>query len=77
MILADGLRLSCTGLGIGLLVTAALTRFLKSFLYGVRAFDPFTFTFVSALILVVAVIACLTPAWRAASVDPLHALRHQ
>lgn len=77
MILADGLRLCCTGLGIGLLLTATLTQFLKSFLYGVRAIDPFTFTFVSALVLMIAIIACFTPAWRAASVDPLHALRHQ
>jgi len=77
MVLVDGLKLSCTGLGIGFLAATALSQLMKSFLYGVSAFDPLTLTFVSALILLVATMACFTPAWRAASVDPLHALRSQ
>ncbi len=77
MVLADGFRLSCAGLGIGLLAATALSRLIESFLYGVSAFDPLTITSVSAIILLVAMAACLMPAWRAASVDPLHALRCQ
>ena len=54
-----------------------VTRFLSTFLYGVRPSDPLTFAAVSALLAGVALLACYIPARRAARVDPLVALRHE
>jgi ABC-type antimicrobial peptide transport system permease subunit len=50
-------------------------RLLSGFLYGVAAFDKLTFVLVPFVIVAVAVVACVVPARRAASVDPLAALR--
>jgi ABC-type antimicrobial peptide transport system permease subunit len=72
-----GLKLTSAGLAIGVCLALALTRAVASFLYGVRAVDPITFIAVPAFIIAVAVIACIAPAWRAACVDPVSALRRQ
>jgi ABC-type antimicrobial peptide transport system permease subunit len=65
--------------GIGVLVGlgAALTgvRFLSAFLYGISPHDALTFIAVAIVIVTIAAIACLVPAYRAAKVDPLAALR--
>jgi putative ABC transport system permease protein len=60
---------------VGLAASAALTRLLSKFLYGVTATDPGTFLAVSALLVGVAFLAGYFPARRAAGVDPLTALR--
>jgi ABC-type lipoprotein release transport system permease subunit len=54
-----------------------LTRVLTSLLYGVTPFDALTFALVPALLASVALIACLIPAGRAATVDPVVALREE
>jgi predicted permease len=77
MILRQGLELTLTGLMLGLASALALTRVLASSLYGVTAFDPITFATVPALLLLVTVAACLIPARRAASVDPMRTLRYE
>jgi ABC-type antimicrobial peptide transport system permease subunit len=77
MIVRYGLTLTFMGLIFGLGVSFALTRTLTSFLYGVSASDPVTFTLVPALTSAIAIAASLVPAWRAACVDPVSALRHQ
>ena len=77
LVLADGMRLPCTGLGIGLAAAFGLTRVLEHLLFGVRATDPITFAGVAALLVVVAFVACWLPARRAARVDPIVALRAQ
>jgi predicted permease len=77
MILWQGLKLSFLGLLIGLLGALALTRVLTSWLYGVSALDPLTFAAVLALLLFITVTACLVPARRAASVDPMRCLRYE
>jgi predicted permease len=75
MVVRYGLTLTSAGLVIGLSVALLLTRALATFLYGVRPVDPVTFIAVPALTIAVAVIACIAPAWRAACVDPVTALR--
>jgi putative ABC transport system permease protein len=63
------------GIAIGLAAAVALSRFLSSLLFGVRAADPATYVAVAAALLAVAVAACWVPASRAMRVDPLVALR--
>ena len=77
MVALYGLKLTSAGLVIGVCLALAFTRAVASFLYGVRAVDPMTFIAVAALIIGVAVIACIAPAWRAAGIDPVSALRRQ
>jgi putative ABC transport system permease protein len=75
MILGEALRLALAGVGLGLLAAIALTRAIKSLLYGVGAIEPLTFASVSALLALVALVACYLPARRAAKTDPMVALR--
>jgi predicted permease len=77
LVLAQGLRPTCVGLIAGLAGAAALMRTLKSVLFEVAATDWITFASAAALLMLVAVIACVVPAWRAASVDPVQALRSE
>ena len=77
LILLQGLRLIAAGVLIGLLGSYALTRFLASQISGVSPTDPRTFAAVLMLVTIVGLAACLFPAQRAASVDPLVALRHE
>jgi putative ABC transport system permease protein len=77
MVVLYGLKLTSAGLAIGVCLSLALTRVVASFLYGVGAVDPVTFTAVPALVIAVAVAACITPAWSAACIDPVSALRQQ
>jgi predicted permease len=75
MMLADGLRPALAGLGFGLAGSVAAVRFLQSTLYQTRALDPAIYASVTATLLMVAVLACLVPAWRASRMDPTQALR--
>jgi ABC-type antimicrobial peptide transport system permease subunit len=75
LILRNAAVLVGAGLVIGLAFTWAATRTLKSFLFGVSEHDPFTVVIVSALLIVCGLIAALIPARRAASIDPMQALR--
>jgi putative ABC transport system permease protein len=75
LMLGDGLRPALYGLVLGLAVSAGAVRLIQSMLYGTRPFDPAIFAAVAATLLVVAVFACLVPAWRASRIDPMQALR--
>jgi predicted permease len=77
MVLADGLRLTLIGVGIGVVGALATTRLLAGLLFGVGASDPMTFAAIVAVLALVALAACWLPARRAASVDPLIALRSE
>jgi ABC-type antimicrobial peptide transport system permease subunit len=77
MILRQGIVLAGWGLLIGLLISFGLTRFLKSLLFQISAFDPVTYASVSLLLLGISLIACYFPARRATTVDPLVALRYE
>jgi putative ABC transport system permease protein len=75
MVLREGLKLTAIGAAIGLPASLALSRVMKSLLYGVSAADPLTFLGGPLLLIVVAMIACWIPARRAAKTDPMTALR--
>ena len=77
LILGQGLPLILAGILVGLAVSFGLTRLIATLLYGVTPTDPFTFAAVTALLVSIALFACLLPAWRASRVDPLEALRHE
>ena len=77
MVLKKGMTLIVAGTLIGVLGSFGLMRFLKDFLWGVSATDPWSFAAAVAAILIVGSAACLLPARRAAQVDPLVTLHYE
>jgi len=75
MIIKQGINLIVLGLLLGLFGAMALMRVVSGLLFGVTTRDPLTFTVVALLLLTIALLACLVPAWRATKVDPMDALR--
>ena len=67
---AHGLRLTAVGIAAGLLLSAAATRLLRTFLYGVNPLDPITFAGTALVWLVIAILASYIPVQRAVRVDP-------
>ena len=65
------------GVGLGLVLSFVLTRFLSSLLLGITSTDALTFSTVAILLCAVALFACFIPARRAMRVDPVIALRHE
>ena len=74
-VLGEGLALAALGVAIGIIGALLVARALETLLYGVERLDLATFTLVPIVLVVVAVLASLTPALRAASLDPATALR--
>lgn len=77
MVFGQGLLIVGLGVFFGLLAACAAVQVLKGLLYGVSAYDPFTFVGVAILLALVSLLACYIPARRAAKVDPMVALRHE
>ena len=77
LVLGHGLRLTLIGVGLGLAVSFALTRYLSSLLLGVNSTDAITFSTVAAILCAVALFACFIPTRRAMRVDPMVALHYE
>jgi ABC-type antimicrobial peptide transport system permease subunit len=75
LIVGHGLTLASFGIAAGIAGAIALTRVLATFLYGVTPLDPVTFVVAPCTLALVALVACATPARRAAAVDPLRTIR--
>lgn len=75
LVLREGLRLALTGIVVGGLAAAALSRLLTRFVFQVSTLDAVTFVAVPILLASAALLAALVPAHRAARVDPIRALR--
>jgi ABC-type antimicrobial peptide transport system permease subunit len=77
LIVRQGMTLALIGAGIGLAGALALTRLMRSLLFGVSVTDPLTFAGLAALLALVAFSACYLPARRATKVEPIGALRQE
>jgi putative ABC transport system permease protein len=75
MVVMQGGRVALIGVGVGLLIAVAVAGVLESLLFGVAALNAPTFIAMSVVMLGVALLASYVPAYRASSVDPIHALR--
>jgi predicted permease len=77
MVLRQATRLAILGVIIGVATSLALSRLIKSMLYGLRPADPISIACAATLLLAVALIASWLPAFRASRVEPMEALRHE
>ncbi|MGA9720231.1 MAG: ABC transporter permease [Acidobacteriaceae bacterium] len=75
LMLFDGLRPALVGLALGLAGAAAATQLIRSLLVDTHPLDPAVYIVVSAVLLAVAALACIVPAWSASRLDPMQALR--
>ena len=75
LVFGGGARLAAVGIAIGVVGATALTRLMGQLLFNVSPIDPVVITAVCALLMLVALAACFVPAHRAASVEPMRALR--
>ncbi|MFZ1014099.1 MAG: ABC transporter permease [Terracidiphilus sp.] len=75
LVLRQGFMLSLIAIALGWPAAWMTTRFATSFLYGIQPHDTFTFAVVPPFLILIALVACWFPARRAASIDPMQALR--
>jgi len=77
LVVRQGMSMAGIGVAIGLTGAVIASRSLITLLFGISSLDPFTYVAVIALLIAVSMIACAVPAWRAAKVDPMVALRYE
>jgi ABC-type antimicrobial peptide transport system permease subunit len=75
LVMSQGLTLTAIGLLLGAVAALGLTRLMGNLLYQMSPRDPVAFAAAFAVMMIVSVGACLLPAWRAAQIDPIRALR--
>jgi putative ABC transport system permease protein len=75
LVLREGMLLTGSGIALGLAGALAASQALVTLLFGISPLDPLTYIGVIALMIAVSAIACWTPAWRAARLDPATTLR--
>jgi ABC-type antimicrobial peptide transport system permease subunit len=75
LVIGSAVRRAAVGVALGAVVALAATRSMRALLFGVGSADPLSFGVVAVLLLLVAVVATLVPAMRAARVSPLVAIR--
>ena len=77
LVLREGLKVMLAGVGIGLAAALGLSRIMASYVYGIKPTDPATFSGATLLLVLAALAACYAPARRAASIEPIRALRSE
>ena len=77
MVVLEGMKPTLLGVVVGTVGALALGRALSSLIYEVKPTDPLTFLAVTALLAAIALLATIIPAYRAAKVDPMVALRYE
>jgi len=77
LVMGQGMKLALAGVALGLVASVALTRTIKSLLFGVSTIDPVTFAALPLLVMLIGMLACWIPARRATRVDPLIALKYE
>ncbi|HXX02592.1 MAG TPA: ABC transporter permease [Candidatus Acidoferrales bacterium] len=77
LVLRQGMILTAVGVGLGLAGAAAAGHVISTLLFGISRLDPLTYAVVIILLAAVSAMACAIPAWRAARVDPMVALRYE
>jgi putative ABC transport system permease protein len=77
LVVGQGMSLTAAGIGAGTIAALGLTQALRSLLFGVSPTDPPTLAGVAAILVAVALVACVVPARRATRIDPLEAIRYE
>jgi ABC-type antimicrobial peptide transport system permease subunit len=77
MVLIEGMKPTMLGVAVGIPAALSLGRLVSSLIFNVKSTDPMTFVGVTALLSVVALLACIVPTYRATKVDPMVALRYE
>jgi putative ABC transport system permease protein len=77
LVVVEGMRVGVIGVASGLLGAVAVSRAMSSLVYGVPVRDLRTYASVAIALIIIALVACVMPAWRAAKVDPMLALRYE
>ena len=77
MVAGSGAKLLVCGAVLGVIGSLSIAHFLRSMIWGVSPFDPLSFVLVIFLLFVIGLLACVRPAWRAAQIDPMTALRYE